>query len=114
MKEGVKKLQECAKSLSEIHLSDRSMIWNTDLVESLELQNLMNQALLTITSAVAREESRGAHSRDDFKTRDDKKWMKHTLAWVDDKWDVKLDYRPVHHNTLDKEMETIPPFERKY
>lgn len=85
------------------------------MVESLELQNLMTQAVLTMHSAEARKESRGAHAREDFPKRDDANWIRHTLAWQDDDGKVKLDYRPVHFNTLDeKEMPSLPPKERSY
>eukprot|EP01101_Sappina_pedata_P009321 TRINITY_DN53_c1_g1_i1.p2 TRINITY_DN53_c1_g1~~TRINITY_DN53_c1_g1_i1.p2 ORF type:complete len:639 (+),score=307.05 TRINITY_DN53_c1_g1_i1:572-2488(+) len=114
MKEGVDLLDECAKSLDNIVLKDKGLVWNTDLVESLELQNLMTQAVGTINSALNREESRGAHAREDFQKRDDEKWMKHTLVWVDKDYKHTLGYRPVHSNTLDSQMDTIPPFERKY
>jgi len=115
LKEGVKLIDETYKDLQNIKLTDKSMIWNTDLVEAIELQNLMSQAVLTMHSAEARKESRGAHAREDFTERDDKNWMKHTLAWLDEKGNVKLDYRPVHHNTLDdKEVKSFPPQQRKY
>jgi len=116
LEKGVLKISDCAKSLREdIGISDRSMVWNTDLIESLELQNLMTQAVSTMSAANIRQESRGAHARDDFPKRDDVNWMKHTLIWLNKlNHKVTIDYRPVHSNTLDNEMKSIPPFERKY
>jgi len=114
LKDGMDKMSEIAASIADIRVSDRSLIFNTDLIEALELENLMACALSTICGGEARHESRGAHAHEDFPNRDDQTWMKHTLAWVDDKWKVKLDYRPVHTYTLTNEVEYIKPKARVY
>jgi succinate dehydrogenase / fumarate reductase, flavoprotein subunit len=112
--EGVRKLDAVVASFADVGVSDRSMIWNTDLVETLELDNLLSQAVATIRSAANRKESRGAHAREDFPERDDVNWMKHTLSWIDGRGAVRLDYRPVHMNTLTSDVEPIPPKARTY
>ncbi|MES0873586.1 succinate dehydrogenase flavoprotein subunit [Sinimarinibacterium thermocellulolyticum] len=115
MQEGIVKLKEIIRGFrDDLAVADRSMIWNSDLAETLELDNLLGQALLTIVCAENRKESRGAHARDDIKERDDTHWLKHTIAWRVGDEDVKIDYRPVHLQPLDDEVEHIPPVARKY
>lgn len=114
MKKGVKELTRVVKSLEHIALADRSLIWNSDLVEALELENLMGQSMVTLQSALNREESRGGHARDDFPDRDDKKWLKHTVAWCPDMLTTKITYRPVHMYTLTDEVEVVQPAKRVY
>ncbi len=118
MAEGVAKMDQVYARMQDVNVSDRSLIWNTDLVETLELDNLVVQAQCTIRGAINRKESRGAHMHEDYPNRDDDNWMKHTVAWFDG-WggkggDVKIDYRPVHTYTLTEEIEYIKPKARVY
>jgi succinate dehydrogenase / fumarate reductase flavoprotein subunit len=112
--EGVAKIREIHASFADVKVSDRSLVWNSDLVETFELQNLLGQALATIVSAENRTESRGAHAREDFPDRDDAQWQKHTLCWVGGDGETRIDYRPVHMYTLDDEVEVVPPKARVY
>jgi len=112
--EGVRELGKLWDGRHDISVSDRSMVWNSDLVETLEFDNLMYQAVVAVGSAYNREESRGAHAREDFSERDDDNWMKHTVAWLGDDGKPRLDYRPVHLNTLTNEVQPIPPKARVY
>jgi len=111
---GMDKLQVTYASFADVKVSDRSLIWNTDLVETMELENLLMQATATITAASNRKESRGAQAREDYPDRDDANWMKHSLAWVRQDGGVNLDYRPVTLRTLTDEVETVPPKARVY
>jgi succinate dehydrogenase / fumarate reductase flavoprotein subunit len=112
--EGVKKIREIHASFADVKVSDRSLVWNSDLIETFELQNLLGQALATIVSAENRTESRGAHAREDFPDRNDVDWQKHTLCSVADNGETNIDYRPVHMYTLDDEVEVVPPKARVY
>lgn len=114
IEQGLAKLRDLFKQMSDLKVSDRSMIWNTDLVETLELTNLMPQALATAQSALNRTESRGAQARDDYPDRDDENWMKHSLVSVSDEGDVSIDYRPVHMYTQSDDVEVVPPKARVY
>jgi succinate dehydrogenase / fumarate reductase flavoprotein subunit len=114
LNDGKRKLAEVFASFADVQVSDRSLIWNTDLIETLELDNLLGQAVATLHSAENRKESRGAQAREDFPNRDDQKWLKHTLCWVDPSGSTRFDYRPVHLNTLTDEVESIPPKARTY
>jgi succinate dehydrogenase / fumarate reductase flavoprotein subunit len=112
--EGCNKLKDVVAKMPDLQVNDRSLIWNSDLVETIEFENLMACSLTAMFSAEARKESRGAHAREDFAERDDVNWMKHSLAWVDDKNQVTLGYRPVHKYTLTDEVSYIEPAKRVY
>ena len=112
--EGVTGLQATLRSFADVKTADRSLIWNTDLIETLELENLLGQSIATLASAAAREESRGAHAREDFPERDDENWLKHSMAWVDESGNARLDYRPVRLDTMTSEVETVALKPRVY
>ena len=114
LKEGTEKIAKVYASFDNLGTSDRSLVWNSDLVEALELDNLRGQAVITLISAHNRQESRGAHAHEDFPDRDDQNWMKHTICWLSGDGKTKLDYRPVHMKTLSDDVDVVPPKKRVY
>jgi succinate dehydrogenase / fumarate reductase flavoprotein subunit len=114
LEEGRELIAKVYSDLPNIGIKDRSLIWNTDLIEALELDNMMSQAMVTMAGAEQRTESRGSHAREDFPDRDDENWMKHTLAWINENGEIKIDYRSVHERTLTNDVAYIPPKERVY
>jgi succinate dehydrogenase / fumarate reductase flavoprotein subunit len=115
LQQGADQVREVWEASQDIKVIDRSLVWNSDLIETLEYDNLIVQAAVTISGALARQESRGAHAREDYPKRDDAGWMKHTLAWINPSAKtVSLDYRPVHTHTLTSDIEYIKPKARVY
>ena len=114
LKEGCEKISKVRESFKDVGVSDRSLVWNSDLIETLELANLLDQAVATMYSAEQRHESRGAHAREDFPDRDDHVWQKHTMVSVDDSGKANFDFRPVHMYTMTKEVDVVPPKKRTY
>ena len=114
IKSGIQEFNKIEKSMDNINVKDKSLIFNTDLTETLELHNLMAQSKVTLHSALNRKESRGAHAREDFSERDDKNWLLHSLSWLNEDGNVKMGDRPVHMNTLTNHVQPIPPKKRVY
>jgi succinate dehydrogenase / fumarate reductase flavoprotein subunit len=114
LEEGCRLISGVNESFGEVRVSDRSLVWNSDLVETLELRNLLGCAVTTMFAAENRRESRGAHAREDHPDRDDETWMKHTLSWLDADGRISIDYRPVHLYTLTDDVEVVPPKARVY
>jgi succinate dehydrogenase / fumarate reductase flavoprotein subunit len=114
LQEGIDRLERVFASFADVAVTDRSLVWNSDLVETIELENLLLQAVGTINSALNRTESRGAQAREDYPERDDENWLKHTLVWVNAQGEARFDYRPVQLRTLSDEVDAIPPKPRTY